>query len=142
MSLLNHHILLVDDNEDDRYLLQRGFRQAGYTGHLKFVSTGEAALAYLQLLSSSFSPALIVLDFNLPGLNGADLLGQIIRMDATKKVPVVFYSGDMRPLVRELLLSCGATACIEKPTSKNEISSVVLTFLQLAHYEMQSNNAL
>lgn len=130
--MLNHLILLVEDDEDDRTLLLQGFTDAGYSGDLKFVHSGEAALKYLQTLSPPFYPSLIVLDFNTPGLNGAEILGQIKKLEKIRPLPVVFYSHNMRPLVRELLLAAGATACLEKPTTTGGVREVVRSLLTLA----------
>ena len=139
--MVNRHILIVDDDEEDRYLLQAGFTDAGYTGPVKFVASIEAALHHLQQLSPSFYPSLIVLDFNKTGPNGSELLSYLHKRVGTEAVPVVFYSVGMRPLVRELLLSCGAAACLEKPATPKEIPSVVQALLKLAQSERQNSPA-
>jgi CheY-like chemotaxis protein len=138
----HHHILFVDDDEEDRYLLQTGFKEAGYTGHLKFVASIEAALKHLRQLSPPFYPSLIVLDFNNTGPNGSELLSHIHKLEGDKAVPVVFYSAGMRPLVRELLLACGVTACLEKPATPKEIPSVVQALLNLSGADRLNSNSL
>jgi CheY-like chemotaxis protein len=129
----HHHILIVDDDEDDRFLLQGGFSQAGYSGHLKFVASVEAALKHLQQLSPPFYPSLIVLDFNRTGPNGSELLSHVHQMEEGHSIRLVFYTKGMRPLVRELLLGCGAAACLEKPSTPKEVPSVVQSLLGLIH---------
>ena len=140
--MLNHHILLIDDDEEERYLLHEAFKAVGYNGHLKFLTSGEAALKYLQLLSPPFFPSLIVLDFNMPGLNGAEILAQIKRMEGSTAIPIVFYSSGMRPLVKELLMACGATACLQKPGTQKEVDKIVQILLELAKAEKQHGSVL
>lgn len=130
--MLHRHILLVEDDDTDRKLLQEAFEEAGYTGELKVVGSGEAALKYLQALSPGAYPALLVLDFNMPGLNGAEILGGVKRLDPSGLLPVVFYSGNMRPLVKELLLGAGAAACIDKPETAGGMHEVVRAILSVA----------
>jgi CheY-like chemotaxis protein len=120
-------------DEEDRYLLQGGFSQAGYSGHLKFVASVEAALKHLQQLSPPFYPSLIVLEVNRTGPNGSELLSHLHQMEESHSIPLVFYTKGMRPLVRELLLSRGAAACLEKPTTPKEVPAVVQSLLQLIH---------
>lgn len=130
--MLHHLILLVEDDDADRKLLQEAFEEAGYTGELRFVSSGEAALKYLQAHSPGSYPSLLVLDFNMPGLNGAEILGGVKRLDPSGLLPVVFYSSNMRPLVKELLLGAGAAACLQKPEAADGMREVVRAILSLA----------
>lgn len=136
--MLRHHILLVEDNGDDRVLLEEAFREAGYSGEVKFVHSGDAAVKYLQALSPSYYPSLVVLDFNMPGLNGPETLAQVKKLE--KPLPVVFYSRSIRPLVKELLLAAGAVACVEKPDSLSGVQEVVRAFLRFAEESASLRN--
>jgi CheY-like chemotaxis protein len=84
-------ILIVDDQKDTGSALERLLRYAGHESIS--VTTGAEALAMLHVRK----PALLVLDVNMPEMDGLTVLRTIKEHDELKDVPVVMYSADTHP---------------------------------------------
>jgi CheY-like chemotaxis protein len=137
-------ILLVEDNPDDRELMKLAFAQSNLEHHLVIVSDGIEALNYL-LGEGKFSdrdttimPALILLDLNLPKINGIEVLKRIRAHPRLKLLPVTIVSSSSEP--QDLIDSYinGCNSYIRKPIHftqlqifVREISTYWLTINQL-----------
>lgn len=130
MSGMHPYVLIVEADEDNRYSLYTAFNNVGWTVPLKFMDSGELALKYLQQLSPPFYPTLIILDMNMPGLNGHEVLALIRKGEAMRNIPVVFYSSCMKPVVRELLMALGAAGCFEIPDEIDKVLQMAADFVQ------------
>lgn len=91
-------ILLVEDEAADAELTLRAFRRARIANPVKVVRDGREALEYLRCTGRyarrrPVAPELVLLDLNLPGMSGSELLRQIKAERATRHVPVVVLSG-------------------------------------------------
>jgi two-component system response regulator len=124
--MLEGTILLVDDNADDVALTLRAFRTNNITNQVDVASDGEEALNYLLPDGEHPpSPVLILLDINLPKVNGLEVLRRI-RTDArTRYLPVVVLStsSEDRDIVESY--SLGANSYVRKPVVFNEFVGAV-----------------
>jgi CheY-like chemotaxis protein len=91
-------ILLVEDDEADIMLAQRAFERANIWNKMDVVRSGREALDYVYN-ESRFTdrtkyprPGLILLDLNLPGIDGRDVLDKLYKDSHMKKIPVVIVS--------------------------------------------------
>jgi two-component system response regulator len=85
-------ILLVEDNDDDAELTQRGLRQAKLAINLHRVADGEECLAFLRKEGSyahAPTPDLVLLDLNMPRMDGLEVLEEINRDERLRHLPVV-----------------------------------------------------
>ena len=85
-------ILLVEDNEDDAELTLMAFAKARFVNHVNVVTDGDAAVRYLQRqgeYASAVRPDIVLLDLNLPGLDGREVLERIKTNDDLKAIPVI-----------------------------------------------------
>ena len=82
-------IVLVDDSEADNVFHELMLRRAGFTGELLQFEGGEAALGYLRNRSNEDSTCLILLDINMPGMNGWDFAAAASSLIAVKPWMVV-----------------------------------------------------
>lgn len=82
------HILLVDDDEVDMMTVRRAFTKLGTTNPLDHVWDGEEALAFLRNPAMP-RPGLILLDLNMPRMNGLEFLEAVKSDAALKTIPVV-----------------------------------------------------
>lgn len=89
------HILLVEDNEGDILLIKEAFEEAGMHHQLSVVNDGEQALDYLHKqppFEATEMPDIIVLDINLPKMNGHEVLHYIKNQAAFKAIPVIILT--------------------------------------------------
>lgn len=108
------HILIVDDSEDDFYAAKRACTKASLMNPIERADSGEAALARLQA-PGEIKPGLILLDLNMPGLDGRKTLEIIKQNDELKVIPVVILttSDDERDI--KTCYALGANTYIQKP---------------------------
>jgi two-component system response regulator len=85
-------VLLVEDNEQDVVLTREGFKRAKFLVNLHHVEDGEECLAFLRKqgkFADAPTPDLILLDINLPVMDGREVLAEIVRDQKLKAIPVV-----------------------------------------------------
>lgn len=88
-------ILLIEDNEADVRLTKEGIKEAKIRNSLSIVNDGEAAMAYLNKQSpyqNTTTPDLILLDLNLPKMDGRQVLEEIKEDSNLKHIPVVILT--------------------------------------------------
>lgn len=110
-------ILVVDDNEDTRYLLDRMLRDAGY--EVKTAIDGETALELVE--KESFD--LIIADVMLPGKSGVQITWEM--REKGIQTPVVAMTAYLEKWDRDDLYDCGITTTVEKPIEKNLLLDVI-----------------
>lgn len=125
-------ILVVDDDEDDRMVIDEAFVAIGYGGKVKKFIDGKALLHYLEEVEPDLYPSLIVLDNTLPQLTAGDLLIILKSTPAYQSIPVVVYTTLLTPSKKEQLLAAGASACLEKGTSMEEVKQVATQLKNMA----------
>jgi CheY-like chemotaxis protein len=124
-------ILLADDDDDDKLIIQDAMESLGAGDVMMFANDGVHALEVLDLhFSAAMIPALIVLDLNMPKLNGTNTLQRLKNDDRFKHIPIIIYSTSVNPIERERCLSLGANAYLTKPLSFNESVDCAKTFLK------------
>lgn len=88
-------ILLIEDNEGDIYLTQEAFKEGKLNNELSIARDGEEAIRYLMKEGPFFNaptPDMILLDINLPKINGKEVLGMIKNHPLLKTIPVVILT--------------------------------------------------
>jgi two-component system response regulator len=116
-----HAILLVEDNPADVKITQRALRESGLPVELIVVRDGQEAVDYLlrqgiYAASSDWrSPDLILLDLNLPGMSGRQVLERVRATPALRAVPVVVLTTSRRLEDIQQMYASGANTYIEKP---------------------------
>jgi len=124
-------ILLVEDNPDDVELTLRAFKKNHIVNKLIVAPNGLEALDYLfgrgiyQERDIKDLPVLIMLDLNLPKINGLEVLTAIRQNEMTRLLPVVVITSSNRN--EDLLASytLGANSYIPKPVDFNEFMEAV-----------------
>jgi two-component system, chemotaxis family, response regulator Rcp1 len=119
MSERTVRILIAEDNAGDVFLIRRALDRHGLKHHLTIAKNGEEALRLLQEAQTSPSdaaPELILLDLNLPRVDGAQVLSHIRRTKAFAGIPVIVLTSSDSARDRDLALSQGANGYFRKPT--------------------------
>ncbi len=81
-------ILLVEDDRVDAMTVTRALKEINVTNTLAHVENGEEALAYLSD-DTQEKPCIILLDLNMPRMNGIEFLSIVKKDDAVKNIPVI-----------------------------------------------------
>ena len=107
------HILLADDDEDDRSFFQMALDKLEFPGNLKTVRDGEQLMDYLDEYSDSL-PDVLFLDLNMPRKNGSECLNEIMASDKLKQLPVIIYSTSLNDTIGNVLYNQGAHYYVQK----------------------------
>jgi CheY-like chemotaxis protein len=121
MHNITFKILVVEDDADDRYILDEAFTIIEYQAEIKKFTDGEHLLEYLAKIEQSQYPSLIVLDNWLPKLDALSMLLLLKQGPLYKNIPVIVYGTEISPQRKNKLLSMGAYACVKKGTAMWEI---------------------
>lgn len=89
------HILLVEDNEGDIILTTEAFKEMELENQISVVRDGEEALRFLKKQgehANALTPQLVLMDINLPGIGGKELLDIIKKDEELMEIPVVMLT--------------------------------------------------
>ena len=125
--MAGEHILIVEDNPKNLKLLRDVLQFRGYV--ISAAETGEAGVA----LARAEQPALILMDIQLPGIDGREAT-QVLKADAnTRHIPIIALTAFAMKGDRERLLAEGFDGYISKPINIKEIPQVVEQYLSGQH---------
>ncbi|OPY28716.1 MAG: transcriptional regulator NarL [Methanobacterium sp. PtaU1.Bin242] len=123
-------ILLVEDNPDDVLLTEEVLTEAKVKNHLHVVENGEEALDYLYQKGDYENvnrPDLILLDLNLPGKDGREVLVEVKENEDLKRIPVVILTTSRAEEDIFKMYQHHANAYITKPVDFDQFIKVVQT---------------
>lgn len=125
-------ILMVDDDAEDRSLLKDTMDDLGLGDCIHFEENGEKAIEYLRSCSPENGlPCLVVLDLNMPKLNGKQTLQSIRNEPSWKSMTIIIYSTSLNPRERDECLAMGAHSYVVKPISYKESVEVARMFYNM-----------
>jgi chemotaxis family two-component system response regulator Rcp1 len=130
------HILLIEDSRADAKIIERALRESEVAHRLTVIADGRLALDYLfDLRDEGFpedhEPDLILLDLNLPGLDGCQVLTRIKSDPFLRMIPVVILTTSHREEDILQTYMAGANTYISKPAEYSSYCELVAT---LHHY--------
>jgi RNA polymerase sigma factor (sigma-70 family) len=131
MTRLTGTVYLIDDDNSMRDSLARMLRDVGYT-----VQDFESATSFLQN-SLPVAPAVIVLDMQMPDVNGLDLMERLDKLG--RKTPIVFLSGQSHPQQIVKGLKKGALDFLFKPFNIDELLQAVDQALDYDQKQLKRN---
>jgi two-component system cell cycle response regulator DivK len=119
-------VLVVDDNEETRWLVADVLKRAGYV----VLEAGDGQLA-LDIAQRNH-PDLVLLDMTLPGMDGLEVTKRFKSNSALAAIPLVALSARRQPIDREQALSAGCARYVTKPCPPAMLRDVVASALAAA----------
>jgi CheY-like chemotaxis protein len=129
-------VLLVEDSEDDLFLIKMACKRTGIPHQLQFVTDGEAAINYLAGTGEYADraihplPDLVFLDIKLPKRDGHEVLKWIRAQPTLKNLPVVMMTSSAHAADVERAYNLGVTSYLRKIASQAEFGQAVRVILK------------
>jgi CheY-like chemotaxis protein len=118
-------ILLVEDNPMDLDLTLRAFRKKKFANEIQVARDGEEALAFFSKWEAGEAmPAVILLDINLPKVNGLEVLRQLKAHERFRRIPVVMLTSSREDRDLKSAYDIGVNSYIEKPVNFGKFMEV------------------
>ena len=133
----SHPILLVEDSPEDFEITVRAFRRTNMANPIRRCIDGEDALDYLHQRGTYADPALaprpaiILLDLNLPGTDGREVLAEIKQHERLKLIPVVVLTTSADESDIQNCYRAGANSFVQKPV---DLSGFITAVQRLKDY--------
>jgi CheY-like chemotaxis protein len=122
-------IIIVDDDHEDQLIMLEYLKESGHDANVQFMQNGRQLINYLEQLPEGASlPPLIVMDLNMPIVNGTQTLMNIKRNQRFRDVPVIILSTSENENEKRKCLSLGAVEYLVKPSTYDEGSRLVEKF--------------
>ncbi len=121
-------ILIIDDDIEDQLLIKRAFRETSASCELHVLEDGESAVAHLiptELGAAAMHPDLILLDLNMPRMDGREVLATLREYEHLRRIPVIVFTTSS---ARDDVDSCydlGARSYIQKPSTFTELKQAI-----------------
>ncbi len=131
-----HPLLVIEDSDEDFAALARMITKAQVANPVYRCEDGEEAFDYLyhegeyQDTSLAPRPSLIVLDLNLPGTDGREVLARIKQDQELQTIPVVIFSTSSNPKDVNACYRYGISGYLVKPMNTSRLNQLVKTFLE------------
>lgn len=116
-------ILCVEDNDDNLYMLHRRLSRAGF--EVKVATNGAEAVEWAKTLL----PDIIVMDLNLPKLNGWEATRQLKNQPETKHIPIIVLSANTGDQPKERAFAAGCDDFETKPADFDRLVGKIRTLL-------------
>jgi len=116
-------IIVVEDNPEDLYIMNWVLKAHNFAYNLQVIDNGNHALHYVNQLAHAArrrSPTIMLLDLNLPQVDGKEVLRQIKTMPHVSDIPVVIVTSSTNPADQQETLALGADAYFVKPYHLHE----------------------
>lgn len=129
-------LLMIEDSDEDFAAFERIARQSAIQNPIYRCSDGDEALAFLRQTgrfadSTSVSrPSIILLDLNLPGVDGRDVLRQIKQDAELKTIPVVIFTTSSNPRDVNICYEQGVNGYLIKPIDISQLKRTIRLFFE------------
>ena len=127
-----HIILIVDDDTDDREIIRDAF-MSNHKDHREyaFMDNGDALLEYLEEKQNGDLPALIMLDLNMPGKDGREVLKEIKGNEKFRSIPTIVFTTSGSQKDKQMSYTLGANCFLTKPDTFNKLVELTTCITQI-----------
>ena len=135
-------LLVAEDSDEDFEVLQLLMQQMAVQNPVYRCTTGDTVLDFLyqegdyQEPNQAPRPAVILLDLNLPGTDGRDILAQLKQDESLREIPIVVFTTSSSPRDIEFCYQKGANGYLIKPVASAELEKTVQAFVD---YWLETN---
>ena len=129
MSKIN--LLLVEDNDDDRFLTIRILKKLPFALQIEVAKNGDEALQRL-FGGKEGTPSLVLLDLQLPKIGGINLLARLRERFSSNELPVIILSSSDNPGDIKLCRELGINGYLSKPLDPVVLQNHLASFIQPA----------
>ncbi|MBD2725977.1 response regulator [Nostoc sp. FACHB-892] len=141
---LHEPLLVVEDSNEDFRMLQRLMRRMSVQNPIHRCTNGDEVLEFLHQQGSealrnskvALRPSVILLDLNLPGIDGRDILDRLKQDKSFKEIPIVVFTTSSNPKDIELCYQKGANGYLVKPMDAQELKKTIQAFVD---YWLEAN---
>ena len=118
-------ILFGEDDKDDEEFLKELFSDIDSSLSLQFVGNGRKLISTLDQMHADQLPCLLVLDYNMPELNGAEILKILQQNPRYDRLPKIIWSTSGSEIYKKRCLDLGANEYIIKPSNVHDLADVI-----------------
>ncbi|WP_305952284.1 response regulator [Emticicia oligotrophica] len=133
----NASILICDDDEDDLYLVKSVFNDTKFSNQTVYLKNGVELLDYLQNQKNETAVGLVLLDLNMPKMDGREALKMIKSNPEFRRIPVIILTTSNSPQDIHQCYELGANCFITKPSSYEGLNDAIKTlskfWFELSH---------
>lgn len=129
IKTVSKFILIGEDDIDDKEILEEIFESIDPSIELQFINNGEKVVNYLEVVEIKELPCLIILDYNMPDLNGAEILASLQKNERLKNVPKMIWSTSNAPTYKNRCLELGACDYLVKPSTIKDLENMLTHML-------------
>jgi response regulator RpfG family c-di-GMP phosphodiesterase len=129
---MSRSILMLEHDDDDRYITQSVFKDHHYDIRIHFVNTSVDVFGYLDQCAKNSQqlPSLILLNYHASPSNAVEIVNDLKAGDKFSHIPVVVLSGSVKSeIIRECYLA-GANSFIQKPSSADDTEKKISNFFR------------
>ena len=124
-------ILLADDDQEDLELLSEVILELEGDTRLHTVNNGSMVIDFLQKTKDEELPSLIVLDYNMPNMNGAEVLSLLCQDPRYQKIPKIVWSTSNNSSYIKECMEKGATSYFVKPATHKNLQEQAIQMLTM-----------
>lgn len=124
------HILLADDNEVDQFLTRKAFSTSGRPFTMDCVDDGEQCLRYLRReppYENVLRPDLVLLDLNMPRVDGRDVMQALMQDELLRPLPVIILTTSHSEKDRIDMFNLRCNAYMTKPLDFHDFCALVVS---------------
>lgn len=131
MRLSKHNVFIVDDDADDRESIRDAFLENKHHHEYIFMKDGVQLLNHLETKHDPNDLKIILLDLNMPGKDGKDVLKEIKTNKVWQPIPVIVLTTSSSEKDRDISYELGANCFVTKPSSYKELVDVTDSIARL-----------
>lgn len=123
------YILVAEDDMDDRYLMKTALDETGITEDVQYVENGVELIQHLESVIDHNGvlnyPKIILLDLNMPKMDGREVLKMLKSDEVYRKIPVIVFSTTKNQMEIQRCYELGANTYIIKPVSYDTLVETI-----------------